>query len=88
MRLKSDFVVHKGVNGAILLASGEEAKSFRGIVKLNKTAEEILDCLKEETSKEEILERFVREYPSTPKETLSSDIDNVLRQLEAIHALV
>lgn len=88
MKLKEEFIVHKGVDGAILLASGEEAKSFRGIIRLNSTAEEIASMLSEETSKQEILDRFSEEYPSVPKETLSKDIDNVLQQLEAVHALV
>lgn len=88
MKLKEDFIVHKGENGAILLASGESAKSFRGIVRLNATAEEIVSCLQEEISQEELLEKFSKEYPSVAKETLSKDIDNVFAQLKEIHALV
>lgn len=88
MKLKEEFIVHKGVDGAILLASGEAASSFRGIIRLNATAEEIVACLAKEMSKQEILDKFVQEYPSVPKETLSKDIDNVLQQLEAVHALV
>lgn len=88
MKLKEDFIVHKGENGAILLASGSSAETFRGIVRLNATAEEIVSYLQEETTKEEILEKFTKEYPSVPRQTLSKDIDNVIAQLEGIHALI
>lgn len=88
MRLKDGFITHEGIDGTLLLATGEEANAFHGIIKLNSTAAKIVEYLKKETSKEEILENFQKEYPSIPKETLSKDIDNVLSELETLHAIV
>lgn len=88
MKLKEDFITHSSVDGVLLLATGEEAKSFHGLVKLNETAAKIVELLKEETSKEEILAKFKEEYPSVDEDILSKDIDNVLAQLESIHAII
>ncbi len=87
MKLKDEFITHSGVDGTILLATGDEAKSFHGIVKLNDTAAKIVEALKKETSKEEIVESFAKEYPDVSKEILAKDIENVLSQLESIHAI-
>lgn len=87
MKLKDEFITHSGVDGTILLATGDEAKSFHGIVKLNDTAAKIVEALKKETSKEEIIESFAKEYPDVSKEILTKDIENVLSQLESIHAI-
>lgn len=87
MKLKDEFITHSGVDGTILLATGDEARSFHGIVKLNDTAAKIVEALKKETSKEEIVESFAKEYPDVSKETLTKDIENVLSQLESIHAI-
>lgn len=87
MKLKDEFITHSGVDGTILLATGDEVKSFHGIVKLNDTAAKIVEALKKETSKEEIVESFAKEYPDVSKETLTKDIENVLSQLESIHAI-
>lgn len=87
MKLKDEFITHSGVDGTILLATGDEAKSFHGIVKLNDTAAKIVECLKKETSKEEIIESFAKEYTNVSKEILAKDIENVLSQLESIHAI-
>lgn len=87
MKLKDEFITHSGVDGTILLATGDEAKSFHGIVKLNDTAAKIVEALKKETSKEEIVESFAKEYPDVSKEILTKDIENVLSQLESIHAI-
>ncbi len=87
MKLKDEFITHSGVDGTILLATGDEARSFHGIVKLNDTAAKIVEALKKETSKEEIVESFAKEYPDVSKEILTKDIENVLSQLESIHAI-
>ena len=38
MKLKEDFIIHESADGDVLLAVGEEAQRFHGIVKLNETA--------------------------------------------------
>ncbi len=87
MKLKEDFITHNGVDGTVLLATGNEAKNFHGIVKLNETAAKIVELLKKETSKEEILSSFVKDYPNVDPSTLSKDIDAIISQLESIHAI-
>lgn len=88
MKLKDEFITHYGVDGTVLLATGDEAKNFHGIVKLNETAAKIVELLKKETTVDEILSNFVKDYPDIDKETLRKDIENIISQLESVHAIV
>lgn len=87
MKLKENFITHSSIDGTILLATGEEANNFHGIVKLNDSAAFIVELLKTETTKENLLIEFQNEYPTVDKEELSKDLENVLSQLNSIHAI-
>ncbi|MBR3423552.1 MAG: PqqD family protein, partial [Clostridia bacterium] len=62
------------------------AESFRGIVRSNKTAAFIIDCLKEETTEEAIVNAMCEKYDA-PRERISADVKNVLEKLRSIGAL-
>ena len=88
MKLKENFITHSSVDGTVLLAIGEETKNFHGIVKLNETASFIVEALKEDTTLEKIVSKMKKEYPDVDETVLSSDVREVLDQLESIHALI
>lgn len=83
MKLKKGFVTHNSNGQQILVAADG---SFNGIAKSNKTAAFIVDCLKEETTKEEIIDKMVRVYDA-PRETIEKDVTKIIEQLNAIGAI-
>ena len=83
MKLKKGFVTHNSNGEQILVAADG---SFNGIAKSNKTAAFIVDCLKEETTKEEIIDKMVRVYDA-PRETIEKDVTKIIEQLNAIGAI-
>ena len=84
MKLKSDFLTQEIDDTLYLVPVGNE--EFRGIVKNNKTAAFIINCLKEETTVEGILEVMQNHY-DVPEEVLTADITNALDTLRRIGAL-
>lgn len=84
MKLKSDFIT-QSINGTqFLVPLGAEA--FSGIVRSNKTAAFIVDCLKEETSFDAIVDKMCAKYDA-PRETIAADATEILDTLRGIHAL-
>lgn len=84
MKLKNDFVTQVIDDTQFLVPMGGE--SFHGIVRSNKTAAFIVDCLKEETTAEQIVDAMCERYDA-PRETIAADVEEVLNTLRGIHAL-
>ena len=84
MKLKSDFITQEIDDTQFLVPVG--AESFSGIVRSNKTAAFIVDCLKEETTREEVIAKMKAKY-NAPEDVLSADVDKILGKLRSINAL-
>ena len=84
MKLKSNFVTQMIDDTQFLVPLGGE--DFRGIVRSNKTAAFIVDCLKEETTAEQIVDAMCATYDA-PREKIVSDVDKLLSVLRSIRAL-
>ena len=84
MKLKKEFVTQMIDDTQFLVPLG--AESFRGIVRSNKTAAFIVDCLKEETTAEQIVDAMCERYDA-PRETIAADVEKVLGTLRGICAL-
>ena len=84
MKLKSDFITQVIDDTQFLVPLGGE--SFQGIVRSNKTAAFIVDCLKEETTAEAIVDAMCEKYDA-PRATIAADVAKVLDTLRGIHAL-
>ena len=84
MKLKSSFVTQKIDDTQFLVPLGNE--SFRGIVKSNSTAAFIVDQLKEETTKEAIVDAMCAQYDA-PRETIEADVEKALNTLRSVGAL-
>lgn len=84
MKLKDDFITHTIDDTCFLVPVG--AESFTGIVRSNKTAAFIVDCLREETTEENIVDAMCDTYEA-PRETISADVRRVLDTLREINAL-
>lgn len=62
------------------------AEAFSGILRNNETAAFIVDCLKEETTKEQIVDAMCAEYDA-PRERIEADVEKILDKLRSIGAL-
>ena len=49
MKLKTGFITHQIQDTQMMVAAGEAAENFHGLVRSNETAAFIVDCLKNET---------------------------------------
>ena len=59
--------------------------SFAGLVRSNKTAAFIVECLKTDTTKEQIVAAMYEKYDA-PKEVLQQDVDSIVEKLRGIGA--
>ena len=83
MRLKDTFITHMSNGEQILVdASGK----FSGLIRNNETAAFIVECLKKETTVEEIVDQMYEEYDAS-KEVLLKAVDDVVLQLRKAGAI-
>ncbi len=84
MKLKSDFITQDIDDTQFLVSIG--AESFSGNVRSNKTAAFIVDCLKEETTEEKIVDAMCAKYDA-PRQVIAADVKGILATLRRISAL-
>ena len=84
MKLKPDFITQDIDDTQFLVPVSAEA--FSGIVRSNKTAAFIVDCLKEETTEEQIVNAMCAKYDA-PREEITADVKEILDTLRKINAL-
>ncbi len=84
MKLKSNFITQNVDDTQFLVPVGAEA--FSGIVRSNRTAAFIEDCLKKETTEEQIVDAMCARYDA-PRECIAADVREILGTLRGIGAL-
>lgn len=84
MKLKEGFITHETVGEHIMVTAGNTA--FNGMVRSNSTAGFIVECLKDDVSKEEIIEKMLEKYDASA-EQITKDVEKVLEQLRHIGAI-
>lgn len=72
-------------DGEQIMVSVGDTK-FAGLVRSNKTAAFIVDCLKSETTKDAIVEAMAEKYDA-PKDILAKDVEGIIAKLRSIGAL-
>ena len=85
MKLKSDFITQGIDDTQFLVPVG--AESFQGIVRSNKTAAFIVDCLREETTEEAIIAKLLEKY-DVSEERAGADVRAIVEKLRGIGAIV
>ena len=83
MKLKESYITHDSDGEQILL---DTSSSFAGLIRNNKTAAFIVECLKEETTQEKIVEAMFEKYDA-PKDVLAKDVSDVIEKLRKVGAL-
>ncbi len=84
MKLKEGFITHETDGEQIIVAVGKAR--FSGLVRSNRTAASIVDCLKEETTPERIVDAMEAKYDA-PRDVLVRDVQTVIAQLRSIDAI-
>lgn len=83
MKLKDTFITHMSNGEQILVdASGK----FSGLIRNNESAAFIVDCLKQETTVEEIADKMYEEYDA-PREVLEKAVNDVVSSLKKAGAI-
>ncbi len=80
MKLKSGFVLHTVGNEHMVVATGEAAKSFNGLIRNNQTANDIFELLLEPTTEEEIVSKLCDKYDA-PREVICADVHRVIKEV-------
>lgn len=83
MKLKDTYITHESDGEQILL---DTSSSFAGLIRSNKTAAFIVECLKEDTTEEKVVEAMLEKYDA-PKDVLAKDVSAVIEKLRKVGAL-
>jgi hypothetical protein len=83
MKLKASFITHTSGGEQLMISAGG---SFGGMVRSNTTAAAIIDIIKSEVTRDEIVNAMLDRYDA-PREVLERDVDKVLATLREIGAL-
>lgn len=84
MKLKDAFITQDIEDTQFLVSVDEDI--FRGIVRSNNTAAFIVNCLKEETNEEQIVDKMCAKYDA-PRDVIAADVKEILNTLRSINAL-
>lgn len=84
MKLNKDFITHETEGEQIMVSVGNTA--FAGLVRSNRTAAFLVECLKKEMTKEQLIETMLDRYDA-PRETIERDVQQILSILRSIGAL-
>ena len=83
MKLKDNFITHETDGEQIMVAADG---SFAGMVRSNATAAFIVDCLKNDTTEKDILDKMLAKYDGD-KNVMADDIKMVIGKLRKIGAI-
>ena len=64
----------------------DTSSSFAGLIRSNKTAAFIVECLKDDTTQEKIVEAMFEKYDAS-KDVLAKDVSDVIEKLRKVGAL-
>lgn len=86
MKLRDGFITYTTDGEQIMVAAGAAAAHFQGMVRSNRTAAYIVDCLMVETTEAELVDRMAAKFDA-PREVIARDVARILVQLRQIGAL-
>ena len=80
MKIKSGFAKRNIAGSEIVVPVGKAATEFNGMITLNGTGSFLWDCLKDDITKEQLLNKVLETYDVT-EELAKKDIDNFIDML-------
>ncbi|MBQ3953684.1 MAG: PqqD family protein [Ruminococcus sp.] len=84
MKLNENFLTQEIDDTQVMVATGDTA--FNGIVRSNQTAAEIVDLMKEETTRDAVVDKMCAKYDAS-REEIAADVDMVIATLRKVGAL-
>ena len=84
MKLNENFLTQEIDDTQVMVATGDTA--FNGIVRSNQTAAEIVDLMKEETTRDAVVDKMCAKY-DTSRDEIAADVDMVIATLRKVGAL-
>ena len=84
MKLNDNFLTQEIDDAQVMVATGDVP--FSGIVRSNETAAEIVNLMKQETTREEVIDKMCAKYDE-PRESIAEDVDMVIATLRKTGAL-
>ena len=87
MKLKPDFQIVQMANDYMLVPTGDQIDSFNGTVILNEVSAFMLNQLKEDLEKEDLVERLVMEF-DVESATARQDVDAAVEKMKQIGILI
>ncbi|MGN0647088.1 MAG: PqqD family protein [Oscillospiraceae bacterium] len=83
MKLKESFVTHKNKDDYMMIdASGK----FAGLIHSNATTAFIVECLRTETTREEIIQKMLEKYDAD-ETAVARDVDRIIDAFKRIGAV-
>ena len=86
MKIKDGYILRQVAGNSIVIAVGEEALNFNGIITINGSGTFLWEKLAEGASKSELLDAMLSEY-NIDSETAKKDIDEFISKLEKANLL-
>ena len=86
MKVKKGFVVREVGGKKYAVATGEVAKSFKGMLGLNEMAAHIFELLQTDTSRDALIEAILSEYEAD-RQVVEADVDKFISQLKSIDVI-
>jgi len=86
MKLKDGFITHDSDGEQIMVDVGDAADKFHGLVRSNKTAAFIIDCLKHENTEEQIVDNIIEKY-EVSRDVVTKDVRKIIAILRQIGAI-
>ena len=85
MKLNPKFLTHETRGEHYMISTS--GTRFSGIVKNNETAAFIVECLKSDTTENQIVDKLLSEYSGADRATVQKDVADILNKLRSIGAL-
>ena len=73
MKIKDGFLLRTVAGNTVVVPVGDEAIDFNGVITINESGKFIWELMQNEIEKEELLEKFMKEY-NLPEEEAKEDI--------------
>ncbi|MBR3968027.1 MAG: PqqD family protein [Clostridia bacterium] len=88
MKLKYDFVINQVAGETVAVSVGNNDGQFNGYIKLNETGAVIFNALKNDTTREEIINTVLCKYPDASQKEVSESVDELLEKLSGAQLLI
>ena len=88
MKLKYDFVINEVAGQIVAVSVGNAQGAFNGYINLNKTGAFIFKELKNDTTREEIIEKLSSEYHDASIDDITESVDDTIEQLSKADLLI